>query len=43
MNVFYAIFNLLRDFWNLLEEFFQYMHPELIQDYNTNDDTVKTE
>ena len=47
MNIFYEVLNLLRDFWNLLEEFIQHMHPQFIQDYNinsnTNDDTLKTE
>ena len=43
MNIFYAIFNLLKDFWNLLEEFITHMHPGLIQNDTLNDDTVKTE
>jgi|688.fasta_scaffold2808732_2 hypothetical protein len=43
MNIFYAFFNLLKDFWNLLEEFFQHMRPELIQDLNINDDSIKPE
>ena len=43
MNIFYGVLNLLRDFWKLLEEFIGHMHPQLIQDYNTNDDTLKTE
>ena len=43
MNIFYAICNLLKDFWNLLEEFMEHMHPNFIQDNTVNDDTVKTE
>jgi hypothetical protein len=43
MNIFYAICNLLKDFWNLLEEFMEHMHSNLIQNNTENDDTVKTE
>ena len=37
MNIFYGVLNLLRDFWNLLEEFIQHMHPQFIQDYDKTD------
>lgn len=43
MNIFYSLLNLLQDFWNLLEEFVEQMRPQYIQDYNTNDETLKTE
>ena len=38
MKIFYEALNLLQDFWNLLEEFMERMHPQFIQD-DTNDNT----
>jgi hypothetical protein len=38
MNIFYEGLNLLQDFWKLLEEFMEHMHPQFIQD-DTNDNT----
>jgi hypothetical protein len=40
MNIFYSFLTLLQDFWNLLEEFMEHMHPSLIQ--NVNDEPDKT-
>ena len=36
MNIFYTILTSLQDFWNLLEEFMEHMHPQFIQ-YDDND------
>jgi hypothetical protein len=41
MNIFYSLVNLLQDFWHLLEDFVEHMHPQFIQD--TNDESKKTE
>jgi hypothetical protein len=39
MNIFNSLLTFLQDFWNLLEEFFQGMNPQFIQD----DEDKKTE
>jgi len=36
MNIFNSLLTFLQDFWNLLEEFIQHMHPGLIQDDEQN-------
>jgi hypothetical protein len=38
MNIYHSLFNFLQDFWNLLEEFIEHIHPQYIQD-DTNDNT----
>ena len=48
MNIFHSLLIFLQDFWNLLEEFIEHIHPDFIQDINnntndnTNDDIDKT-
>jgi hypothetical protein len=39
MNIFNSLLTFLQDFWNLLEDFFQHMNPQFIQD----DEHEKTE
>jgi hypothetical protein len=39
MNIFNSFLNFLQDFWNLLEEFMDHMHPQFIK----CDDSDKTE
>jgi hypothetical protein len=39
MNIFNSLLTFLQDFWNLLEEFFQHMNSQFIQD----DEHEKTE